>query len=114
MEQNTGDLIKQALDCVTYSTEKMKKVNLFETPRMFCDVYCLQPGQSQKVHSHDDADKIYFVLEGRVTVRLGDDEQDCGANMACLAPASVDHGVRNDSPENAVVMAIMAPNPNFK
>ena len=44
----------------------MKKVNLFESPRFFCDLYCLRPGQEQKVHSHADNDKIFkeFVLDG--------------------------------------------------
>ena len=31
-----------------FSTEKMQKVNLFETERMFADIYCLEPGQEQK------------------------------------------------------------------
>ena len=38
--------------------------NVFETPRMFCDVYCLAPGQAQAAHSHRDGDKVYYVLEG--------------------------------------------------
>ena len=42
-----------------FSTEKLQKVNLFETERMFADVYCLEPGQEQKRHAHSGADKIY-------------------------------------------------------
>ena len=34
-------------DTRDFRPEKMSKVNLFETPRMFCDVYGLEPGQSQ-------------------------------------------------------------------
>ena len=27
-----------------FAAEKMKKNNLFTTDRMFCDVYCFEPG----------------------------------------------------------------------
>ncbi len=35
-----------------FGADKMQKVNLFETQQMFSDVYCLEPGQAQKVHAH--------------------------------------------------------------
>jgi hypothetical protein len=35
-----------------FAPEKMQKVGLFETPRLFCDLYCLEAGQAQKAHSH--------------------------------------------------------------
>ena len=50
-----------------FNEQKMQKVNLFETERMFCDLYCFEPGQEQKTHTHAGADKIYYVLEGRGT-----------------------------------------------
>ena len=28
-----------------FNEQKMQKVNLFETERMFCDLYCFEPGQ---------------------------------------------------------------------
>ena len=44
-----------------FRDEKMNKVNLYESHRLFCDVYCLRPGQEQKVHDHADNDKVYHV-----------------------------------------------------
>ena len=32
-------------DYQQFSSEKMKKNNIFQTPRLFCDVYCFEPGQ---------------------------------------------------------------------
>lgn len=32
-------------DCQQFSCEKMKKNNIFQTTRLFCDVYCFEPGQ---------------------------------------------------------------------
>ena len=31
-------------DFQQFSQEKMKKNNLFETSRLFCDIYCFEPG----------------------------------------------------------------------
>jgi mannose-6-phosphate isomerase-like protein (cupin superfamily) len=95
-----------------FSAEKMQKVNLFETERMFADIYCLEPGQGQKVHSHAGADKIYFVIEGTGRFNIGDDERDLGPDQIVLAPADVEHGVRNESQARLVMLVFMAPNPN--
>ena len=56
----------EVLKQCAFSTEKMQKVNLFETSHLFCDIYCLCSGQSQKLHQHEDAEKIYYILEGEV------------------------------------------------
>ena len=95
-----------------FSDEKMQKVNLFETGRMFADIYCLKPGQEQKIHTHSGADKIYLVLEGKGRFHIGDQEQDLGVDQIVLAPADTGHGVRNDSPDDLVLLVFMAPNPN--
>ena len=36
-------------DKIAFSTEKMRKNNLFDSERMFCDVYCFEPGQTREV-----------------------------------------------------------------
>jgi quercetin dioxygenase-like cupin family protein len=99
------------LDVRRFDAGKMQKLNLFETPRFFCDVYCLEPGQSQKPHRHDAADKVYAVLEGEVVARVGDERATLGAGAAVLAPAGVDHGVENAGTVRAAVLVFMAPRP---
>jgi quercetin dioxygenase-like cupin family protein len=101
-------------DAVRFSAEKMTKVNLFETERMFCDVYGLEPGQEQKVHAHDGADKIYVVLEGSGTFRIGAEEQQLGPETVVLAPSGVEHGVRNTAETPLMLLVFMAPNPNVR
>jgi mannose-6-phosphate isomerase-like protein (cupin superfamily) len=92
-----------------FDAAKMQKVNLFETPRLFCDVYCLEPGQSQKPHRHEGSDKVYAVLEGAVLVRVGAESAPLGAGEAALAPAGEDHGLENPGPARAAVLVFMAP-----
>ena len=45
-----------------FSGVKFQKVNLFDSPRMFCDIYCFEPGQEQALHSHADNDKVYKAI----------------------------------------------------
>ena len=58
-------------DYQQFSPDKMKKNNLFESSRFFCDVYCFEPGQEQKGHVHGDQDKVYIVLDGEGTFQVG-------------------------------------------
>lgn len=95
-----------------FSPEKMQKVSLFETDRMFTDVYCLEPGQAQRAHAHSNADKVYVVIEGKARVLVGAEECDVEAGSAVLAPAGVEHGVRNSGMDRVVMLVFMAPNPN--
>ena len=96
----------------TFSSEKMQKVNLFETNNLFCDIYCLRPGQAQKSHTHPGADKVYYVLEGGGTFQVGDEQRVLHAGMIVLAPSGVEHGVKNASSGDLTLLVLMAPNPN--
>jgi quercetin dioxygenase-like cupin family protein len=100
-------------DVRQFSAAKMEKVNLFETPRFFCDVYCLAPGQSQKPHSHAASDKLYAVLEGEVRVSVDDEHGVLGVGDVVLCPAGSDHGLDNLGPAEARVLVFMAPHPRL-
>ena len=97
-------------DFQTFSGEKMKKHNVFQTLRFFCDVYCFNPGQEQKGHVHAEQDKVYLVLEGQGTFRVGEQEQVLGPGQGTMAPAGEEHGVLNRSGSRLRVLVFMAPN----
>lgn len=92
-----------------FSPEKMAKNPLFNSPHMFFDLYCLQPGQAQKIHAHGGSDKIYLVQRGAPTLTLGNEERVLAPQEAVMAPEGVPHGVRNDGPDQAVLLVVMAP-----
>lgn len=91
--------------------EALTKVPLFDSERMLFDLYCLRPGQSQKVHSHADADKVYVVLEGEALFQVGDEHELLPEGTAVIAHAGQAHGVRNESNSNVVLLVTMAPRP---
>jgi quercetin dioxygenase-like cupin family protein len=99
-------------DFKQFSPEKMKKNNLFQTPRFFCDIYGFEPGQVQKGHIHADQDKVYIVLNGEGTFQVGKDEKIIGPGQGVMAPAGEEHGVRNDTQQRLTVLVFVAPNPS--
>jgi len=94
-----------------FSEEKFQKVNLFESERMFCDIYCFKPGQEQKAHQHEGSDKVYYVLEGQGLFRVGSEEKELQAGTSVWIPPGVEHGVKNSGSGPLVTLVFMAPKP---
>ena len=95
-----------------FKKEKMAKKNLFETERFFLDVYGLEPGQSQSPHAHEGSDKVYVVLEGKGSIRIGGETFAVTGGDAVHAPAGVEHALENPGPARLVALAFMAPHPS--
>jgi quercetin dioxygenase-like cupin family protein len=102
--RNIGDLIR-------FSAEKMQKVPLFDSPNYFCDLYCLKSGQDQRVHTHAQSDKIYFVLRGRGVFHIAGEERELASGETVIARPGQDHGVKNASAEDLVLLVFMTPRP---
>jgi quercetin dioxygenase-like cupin family protein len=98
-------------ELLAYSPEKMKKIGLVDTPNLFCDAYCFEPGQAQAGHRHAVGDKLYYVLSGRARIRVGEDERDVRPGDLVCAPAGEDHAVSNPGPGRLAVLVVMAPKP---
>ena len=105
------EVFKRVSEVARFSSEKIKKNGVFETERLFCDVYCFEAGQAQSVHTHEGSDKVYFVLEGRGRFRIGEEQRDLGKDEAALAPSGEPHGVENPGPEQLKLLVVMAPRP---
>ncbi len=97
---------------LAFSPEKMKKVGLVDTPSLFCDAYCFEPGQEQAGHRHAVGDKLYFVLSGTGYIRVGDEEREVRPGDLVCAPAGEDHAVRNPGPGRLALLVTMAPKPS--
>ena len=108
------DTLRDAAAVVGGAEAKMRKQNLFETKRLFLDVYVLAKGQSQTPHAHADSDKVYVVLSGRGAVRVGAESHAVRAGHAVFCPAGSEHGVENTGPEDLRLLVFMAPHPKPK
>ena len=102
---------KHLLSETRFSSEKMQKVALFASSHYFCDLYCLEPGQHQRVHSHPESDKIYYVIEGTGVFHIAGEEKSLGPGEIVIARPGEDHGVVNRSSSNLVLLVFMTPRP---
>lgn len=98
-------------DRAAFQPDRMARIGLATTDRAQLDLYCLEPGQAQKPHTHEAQDKIYFVLEGRGRFTLGDAVAPVEAGEAVVAPAGTPHGVANDSDARLLVLVVVSPPP---
>jgi mannose-6-phosphate isomerase-like protein (cupin superfamily) len=103
--------IRNVFDAHRFSPEKMQKVSLFATLELFLDVYCLEPGQSQKTHVHEKSSKYYIVLEGHARFHVGGETADLGPGQAVLAHRGEAHGVENTTTDRLVLLVGIAPPP---
>jgi quercetin dioxygenase-like cupin family protein len=98
-------------DHARFSPDKMAKITLGATARVHLDLYALEPGQAQQVHTHDDQDKVYVVLEGRGRFTVGAAEEMLDAGEAIVAAAGAAHGVVNDSGARLLLLVLVSPPP---
>lgn len=97
-------------DYQLFSSDKMKKNNMFETPRFFCDIYCFEPGQEQKGHIHGEQDKVYLVLEGQGMFQVGLEKRVLGPGQGTMALTGEEHGVKNHTDQRLKVLVFVSPN----
>lgn len=89
--------------------EKFYKSTLWQGDHIMVGLNCLEPGQIQKVHAHEHADKVYYVLEGEGSFTIGDNQRDLAAGMVVVAPAGMPHGVANKSNRRLSLLVAISP-----
>lgn len=94
-----------------FQAERMAKVAVATTTRAQVDLYGLEPGQRQAVHTHEGQDKVYVVLQGRGRFTLGAEEHALETGEALVAAAGVPHGLVNDSGARLLVLVFVTPPP---
>ena len=105
--------IKSVTDSRKFTPEKLAKTSLFESEKMFCDVYGVLPGQEQKPHVHEDCDKIYYVVEGCGLFNVAGQVREVGEKNVVYVPAGVEHSLKNDGGSNLTLLVMMTPHPNY-
>jgi quercetin dioxygenase-like cupin family protein len=101
--------VKSTTDGKAFDPAKVVKSALFQSDRVACDLVCFSPGQEQKSHTHDAADKIYLVVEGCGTFTVGGETREVGERNMVIAPAGAAHGVKNGTSGNLVLLVFLAP-----
>jgi mannose-6-phosphate isomerase-like protein (cupin superfamily) len=69
----------------------------------------LPPGAGPAPHRHQRYDEAFYVLEGEIDYRIGDEWITASAGTCVFAPAGLTHGFRNGGVTNARQLVIAAP-----
>ena len=94
-----------------FNPEKMRKSTIFQTKHILVGLNAFEPGQMHQLHTHEGMDKVYHVLKGRGLFILEDRDIEMEAGLMLVAPDGVPHGIRNNSKDQLIVLAILAPGP---
>ena len=95
-----------------FSSAKMGKSTIFESPRLLVGLNAFEPGQEHALHAHAGQDKVYHVIDGEGLFLLDGRELAMTAGDLLVAPEGVAHGVRNTGTGRLLVLAVLAPAPH--
>lgn len=70
----------------------------------------LQPGESLKKHI-TPVDVVFYVLEGRGVVEIGEDRKEVGADTLIESPARISHRWTNESKSPTRILVVKTPRP---
>jgi quercetin dioxygenase-like cupin family protein len=105
----SGMVILNGASRAVFRSEKMGKADLVASEHLFAGLNAFEPGQQHELHTHAGQDKLYYVVEGRGDVTVGEERSAISAGDLVLARSGEKHGLKNPGPGRLVVMVVMAP-----
>ena len=68
-----------------------------------------EPDSEQAVHSHEDREQVYVIVQGRGAMRVGDEVEEVGPGAAILVPPGTSHSIRNIGQEKLIYVSATSP-----
>lgn len=84
----------------------MQKLDCARSEHLLVGLNCFEPGQSQKIHAHEGADKFYLMLSGRARIVVGEEARDVSAGDLVFAAAGIVHGVETAFERTVMLVGI--------
>jgi quercetin dioxygenase-like cupin family protein len=69
----------------------------------------IAPGYGPPPHTHSETTDSFYVLEGVLTVRIGEETRELGPGEYALAPPGTVHAFSNDSDSEVRVLGVQTP-----
>lgn len=96
-------------DLKEFSPDKWIRKTLIQSDQMVSNMMCYEPGQETPTHAHKRQDEIFFIVEGRGTVTVADEEVAVGPTSVVFVPAGTPHSVRPAGDSRLVLFYVKAP-----
>ena len=88
-----------------FKADEAETAATYSISEWFLEPHSSGPGP----HSHADHDDIFYVIEGVMSVRVGDDWVDAGVGSFVRAPAGIIHDFANRTDQRAGMLNIYIP-----
>jgi quercetin dioxygenase-like cupin family protein len=96
-------------DYVVFDQGQPVQRRVFATDVVAVDLVCLEPKQVIGARAFPTADAVYTVLGGRAWIVTDEAEATLDPLQSIMVPATVPHGVRNDSPDPLILQVVVSP-----
>lgn len=96
-------------DYVSFDLAGASGRRVFVTDVVAVDLVCLEPHQLVEARTFPTADAIYTVVGGRAWVVTDEAEVTLAPLQSVMIPAGIPHGLRNDSPDPLILLAVVSP-----
>lgn len=98
-------------DLVDFEERGPHHATLFETPRLWSEVVCLDRNQALGPISDRDSDALVLVVTGKVVVQVDRGRKRREQWETALVPAGTELSITNATGDPAVVLIVAAPPP---
>lgn len=85
-----------------FGAKKPEAMNRFEH---FARI-TLNPGDTNNLHTHKDAEQVYFVMRGEGVVQVGEEREKVSAGDVVFLPANIPHGFFNTGTKQVIVYLV--------
>jgi mannose-6-phosphate isomerase-like protein (cupin superfamily) len=92
-----------------FSPAKQVRKKLIASENLVAELVCYEPGQATVPHLHPRQDEIFYVIEGKGTIVIGEEEVPVSAGSVVYGPLGVRHGIRADAGGRLALMFIKGP-----
>jgi uncharacterized cupin superfamily protein len=89
-----------------FAADTMQKRDCAILDGLLLGLNCFEPGQSQRVHAHEGADKFYLMLSGKAKITVGDETREVTTGDLVVAPAGIEHGVESALERTVMLVGI--------
>ena len=95
-----------------FNADKRIKKRLILTENLITEMLCYSPGQGTVAHHHISEDEVFYVVEGRGVITVGDNVYEVGPTSVVFAPAPEPHSLQAADDSRMVVMYVRSPGRN--
>lgn len=93
-------------DILDFEIEKSARKAIFKEGQLDTGLLLYAPGQTTPDHKHVDIDEVFYVISGKGTITIDNEEIQVQEKDIIFSPNGEMHGFQNTSTANWVVLQI--------